>query len=292
MIDIKELFPETFDVEFYRLKNFNDAFLINHYKVHGKDEGCSASPGAFKEYIKDLIYDITPALEIGPFSKPFLNPKTTNFFDILSQEELKERARHLGNTWNPDTVPFIDYISPIGDLSIVHEKFDLVYSSHCIEHQPNFVKHLHQAECLLNDKGVYVLFIPDYRFCFDHYRPPSHIGEILEAYFGDHTFHTLQNMIEQYTRSTHNTPSRHWKGDHGNMEKIQPKQLLQIIKKWQSAKKDKKYIDLHAWKLTPDIFAEIISLLQNMDLIKLSLFRVYDTPRDRTEFCAILTKSV
>lgn len=289
--DFTGLFPEAFDAKVYREKNFNDEALKSHYMLFGKHEGRYCSHAAHREYLAALIYDVTPALEIGPFSAPVLNPATAKFFDVLSQEGLMQRARKIGEPYNPDTVPRIDYVSPTGDLTIINEKFDLIFSSHCIEHQPNLIKHFLDIEKILNPGGVYVFIIPDFRFCFDHYRNPSHIGDVLSAYHNGHKFHTLETIIEERTRATHNFAHRHWQGDHGNLPEADPQKISRLVEEWKSAKDENKYIDVHAWKLTPDIFKEIVTLLKVMGYINLSLLRIYNTPRPRFEFCGVLKKN-
>ena len=49
----------------------------------------------------------------------------------------------------------------------------LQVSSHCIEHQIELVRHLKAVSRLLSPLGVYLMLVPDYCFCFDHFQTAS-----------------------------------------------------------------------------------------------------------------------
>jgi SAM-dependent methyltransferase len=48
--------------------------------------------------------------------------------------------------------------------------FQLIMSSHALEHQPDLVRHLQKVSRLLRKGGYYLAFVPNKRFCFDHYK--------------------------------------------------------------------------------------------------------------------------
>lgn len=50
------------------------------------------------------------------------------------------------------------------------------------------------------------------------------------------------------------------------------------------------YIDVHAWRFTPQSFREISSLLCELGLSPLKPARIYDTPKPLFEFAAVLVK--
>ncbi len=50
--------------------------------------------------------------------------------------------------------PKIEYLSPTGDLTIVNRRFHAVLSSHCIEHQPDLIRHLQHVAALLDPGGT------------------------------------------------------------------------------------------------------------------------------------------
>ena len=119
-------------------------------------------------------------LEIGPFHAPALSGPGVAYFDLQPTDALIARVRDYGLPTS--RVPKIDYSEPTGDLSVIDRRFDAVFSSHCIEHQPSLIRHLTQVSNVLHPGGAYYLIVPDKRYCFDHYLPLSTLGGVIEAH--------------------------------------------------------------------------------------------------------------
>lgn len=203
---------------------------------------------------------------------------------MLDQAGLQADARTLGR--NPDAVPFIDYVSPTGDLASVAERYELVLSSDAIEHTPDLIAHLKAAGELLTPTGVYALMVPDIRYCFDHFLPPSSIAAVLQAHVGSRKVHTLASIFEHRALTTHNDPVRHWAQDHGERPDTGPGRVSTAIVEWEAAKGG--YVDVHARQFTPPSFDQILTLLVRMRQIRLRPLRIYQTVRGSNEFLAIL----
>lgn len=281
-------FAPEFDPAFYReihqdLRHFSDAELFEHYQNYGRAEGRAASPMALRPSFLEAIRHIRPALEIGPFDNPLLKGPGVKYFDVLDTDALKKRAEKIGS--NPENVPFIDYVSDVGDLGIVSETFNLVLSSHVIEHQPDLIRHLNQVAAILKPAGCYAVFVPDHRYCFDHFLSASNIAEVIDAHFAERRVHTLASLIEHSALTTHNDAGRHWRGDHGDSA-IDPNRVRGAIQEWTAAAG--RYIDVHAWQFTPTSFRSIIGALHALGLSRLYPLRVYETVYGSVEFCAIL----
>lgn len=117
--------------------------LEPHWNSHGWKEN---RPGQFiltRNHLKGILDRKISYLEIGPYGRPYINRAIFNvkYFDVLSQEELKIKSLS-DNDHEEKNIPYIDYVHPFGDLSIVDEKFNCAFSSHCIEHQPDILDHL------------------------------------------------------------------------------------------------------------------------------------------------------
>lgn len=220
----------------------------------------------------------------APLQTPALHGSSVRYFDVLDSNGLRKRAEEHG--LDPGNVPEIDYVSPTGDLTIIPEKFRLVFSSHCIEHQPDLIGHLKAVERLLMDGGQYAMIVPDCRYCFDYFLPPSNIAEVISAHYEGRRLHTLRSIIEHRALITHNEPARHWRGDHGKLE-LEPVKIHAAIDEWRSS--NGRYIDVHAWQFTPDTFREIIVCLNELGYIRLALQQIHDTLQDSFEFHVVLT---
>lgn len=227
-------------------------------------------------------------LEIGPFCNPALVGTHVRYFDVLDSDGLAERARKLGkgSDRRPET---IHYVSASGDLSVVAETFRAVFSSHCIEHQPDLVRHLQQVSALLQDDGRYFLIIPDKRYCFDHFLPESSIARVLEAHTSARRIHDIQSVIEHRALITHNDAARHWRGDHGAPFGVQDTERCKAALDEYSAANGR-YIDVHAWQFTPDSFRLIMDSLWALGLTDLVVERIHPTLRSTLQFFVVLRR--
>lgn len=228
-----------------------------------------------------------PVLEIGPFDRPWLSGPMVRYFDVLSQDQLKARARAEPHR-NPDKCPFIHFVSSTGDLSIVDGEFSAVFSSHCIEHQPDLIRHLRDVARLLRPGGRYYLIVPDKRFCFDHFLPESTIDEVSAA--KGRTHHTEKAISEHALGVTHNINILHWLGLHGRAAADDPAAKARHEDSMERARAGE-YVDVHAWQFTPSSFRQMIQLLFDRGEIGLEPAAVYDTGFGKIEFMAVLKRA-
>lgn len=285
--------PQEIDIGFYRsnypdLAALKDPELVDHFRQFGGAEGRLSSPHQHREGFLKLVSSKKISLEIGPFASPVTSGRNAKYFDILDTKALKARAKEIGI--DPTKVPKIDFVEPNGDLSVIGRKFHSVVSSHCIEHQPDLVKHLTDVSSLLERGGAYYLLIPNKLYCFDHYVESTNIGDVLQASREKRKVHTLASVIEHRALTTHNDPLRHWKQEHhdaGWADNIAPRTEA-AIKELDAAKG--RYVDVHAWQFTPGSFRQIMVLLNQLGYCDLVPELVYETPFGRNEFAAILRK--
>ena len=285
--------PSEFDLDWYRKTNadlaeFSDQAIADHYDTNGRAEGRVTSPLALRENYINLVHREESILEIGPFCNPAIIGENVKYFEVLDQDALIARA-HACN-YDIRQVPNIDYMSPIGDLSIVDRHFDACFSSHVIEHQPDLVRHLRQVTRILKPGGAYYLIVPDRRYCFDHFNVESSLARVLDAFYQKKTTHDLQSVIEHRVLVTHNDPHRHWDGDHEDQldSKVLEERLLYALSEHEAAAGG--YIDVHAWQFTPDSLQAIIKALAQLGYISLRAEKIFGTPQGRFEFTAILRK--
>jgi len=300
-------FELNFIPDIYRLNNpdlwdFSDNDLLKHFNNSGIKEGrisCNLmTRDGLKLYLNDFINksDSCQSLEISPFASPFLlnkNKKKIKYFDVLNREELIKRANSINVAnetilYDPSKIPEMDYVNSQGSLSKIDQKFNIIFSSHTIEHIPDIINHINEVETLLNDSGFYILIIPDKRYCFDHYLHESNVASMIDSYYQKNKKHSLTSIIEHKSLTTHNDPVKHWGGEHGDYNY---KNLAKIIKEsYELYKENIDYIDVHKWQFTPTSFEFNMNLLFEMNFINLKPHRVYHTPKNNFEFIAILKK--
>jgi SAM-dependent methyltransferase len=281
--------PPEVDAGFYRrrwpdLQSLSDAQLAEHYAVFGRNEGRVANPAGERPGFLGLIPPKARILEIGPAHKPCFTGGNVKYFDVQDSDGL--RARALTHHENPKGTPSrIDFVSPTGDLGIVRETFDAVFSSHAIEHQPDLIGHLIEVDRLLAPGGAYFVICPDKRYCFDHHIPASTIGEVFEAHAARRQTHRMADFIDAMSMSSHNDPARHWAKDSPPVG-VNARLVAQALD--QIEKANGGYIDCHAWRMTPSSFREILETLHQLGKSPLRPLRVYDTTMGQNEFFVVL----
>ena len=301
-------FPPELDLSHYRrypdLASLSDEELTRHYTKYGRDEGRFANVITDRSQFIAVMPKQEPVLEIGPFCNPLVVGTNVRYFDVHDQQSLISRARRIGRelrllgpkhlpqrrSWRFDIrkVPKIDFVSPTGDLSLVNQRFATVVSSHCIEHQPDLIRHLQIVHDLLIDGGFYFIVLPDKRYCFDHFIRESTIADIIDAHLAGRRIHTAKSVIENLALTTHNDSQRHWKGDHGQSRASDAQALQAAVNVFEAA--NGSYVDVHAWQFTPESFRGVIATLGALGYVQLAVERVYSTLYGSSEFYAILKR--
>jgi SAM-dependent methyltransferase len=284
--------PEEFACSPYREANpdlyeLSDDELVEHYRSFGETEGRQANALASREDFVSLIPSGADVLEIGPYYSPLVRGPNVAYFDVRSRDAMLERAG--GEGFDGSAAPDIDFVSPTGDLGIVDRTFDVVVSSHAIEHQPDLIGHMRSVERLLRPGGIYFVIVPDKRYSYDHFNAESDLADIVEAYHHRRNKHTLRSVLGQSVLSTHNDCIRHWNGDHGNfLENARARTKAGIDAYVES---EDAYIDVHAWYFTPASARIVFEALRETDYVLLTLERLYTTRRNTFEFWMVLRKS-
>jgi len=85
------------------------------------------------------------------------------------------RPGKIGHRHNVDVV----------DLDIIDKKYDVIISSHVIEHIANPIKAIFNWKKILNKDGLILSIIPDKRFTFDHKRPLTSYAHLIEDFLNN-----------------------------------------------------------------------------------------------------------
>jgi SAM-dependent methyltransferase len=293
--------PQEFSYEIYRnsnkdLSTFSEERARQHYKMNGQKEGriCSSIKGR-ASFLRIIPKNIS-LLEIGPFFSPsfYKSEYNVNFLDVFSTEQLRRKANAIQGV-DPAKVPDIDYVcTGQSYFELIRKKFDCVFSSHSIEHQPCLITHLCEVSSILEEGGRYFIVVPDKRYCFDSFFPESTIADVLEAYLLGRREHSIRTVMRGWLLTTHNDALRFWSGDKAGDTLSQPvtetygRRVKDAVDRWRSRKD---YIDAHAWQFTPANFSHLVQLIYAASLTSMEVEAVYPTLRNSFEFYAILRRS-
>jgi hypothetical protein len=283
--------PSAFEPDFYRqsypdLSGLTDQEALEHFRSEGIAKGYSGSPPANRGHLLSFAHDDGSILEIGPFHAPSVVGEHVRYMDAFTTEELTRLVRDAGH--DTSNVPTIHYVSSDGSFDMVGRTFAAVFSGHCIEHQPDLVRHLRGVSSVLEDNGRYYIACPDKRYCFDHYAPETVIVDVLAAYHEKRKVHQPRSFLIQGLSRAHNDSDRHWAHDHGPRQYEGYKDAKREI--FGFVPYDGTYHDTHAWQFTPGSFFQIMSFLYEVGLTDLAPERVYHTRFGTNEFTAVLRK--
>jgi SAM-dependent methyltransferase len=275
--------PEFYAASYADLAHMPHAEATKHFFQYGVAEGRQGAPLGCRPAFSQRIANLASVLEIGPFCNPTLRGANVRYLDVLDADQLRNRAHAL----DIDASGVPDHIHYLGEIDQIEEAFDGVVSSHAIEHQPDLIRHLRGvAKVLKPGSGHYYVFVPDKRYCFDHFIPESTIADVIQAHSERRTLHTLQSVIEHHALNTHNDPGSHWAGIHGEQHPLnQPGRILEAMN---LHRKSTDYIDVHAWYFTPENFWNIMNALHACGMITLRPTEIYTTLRNTNEFFAVL----
>lgn len=257
----------------------------------------SCSYIAREDFLKPVTSDIK-ILEIGPYIAPFFTGENVKYFDIMDTDGIKNQIlfekneaikNYVDSNADLSKVPHIDYVHKNGDMSSIKEKFDMVFSSHNIEHQIDLIDHLNQVANLLNSGGKFYLIIPDKRYCFDHFIPESSLSDIIDNHYNYSKSHSLKTILAMSCETTHNDVRLHWQGEHGQVKGRNFECYNEAVGVFKETKGE--YLNAHRWRFTPQQFEFVIDSLYNMNIISLKVEKVYRTQYNTTEFMAVLKKA-
>lgn len=255
----------------------------------------------FREKHKDInshrfvLASLTPPqakiLEIGAGSgSVFTREKFPNYsvLDFYSSEEVKHHfAQDYGiGGLKSDDFPQVDYICKNGVLSesTNGEKFDLVYSSHAIEHQPCLVTHLLEIEKILADDGLVAFVVPTLKCTFDALRQHTTTAEVLAKYHGKEKKPSGANVFDYFARHVTLNPGREITFEDDFSYSFPIELAYEKFKK--SLNEEAPYEDIHNWTFTPDSF---VLLMLELYLLKIiSLFPKIITPVSYNEFLCVM----
>lgn len=244
-----------------------------------------------RTYFNNFNNENISCLEIAPYHNPVL--KNSKTFDVYSKNKLIELCQKDYNINSCDKIKDVDFVDEKGDLSsIKNETFDLILSSHCLEHTVDLITHLEQVLSLLKNQGHYICFVPHRLYCFDHYKQPKSAADVLEAYYTKRKLPTLKTFLETAIYTAHNDPTSHWKGIHGNWNSFDKKSIENLVEHYEKITKEEQYTSLHNWQFTLQEFISVFSILKQLEFFNnFNIVYTIDVNKDSHEFCIIFQKN-
>ena len=232
-------------------------------------------------------------LEIGASHAP-LAPKSkyknAQVLDHASAADLKEKYKNDA-TVRTENIEEVDYVwsgEPYHELIGETHCFDWIIGSHLVEHVPDLVAFLQNCEKILKPDGLLSLAIPDKRYCFDYFRSLSNTSDVLDAFLTQRIKPTPGRVFECCSNITKRGTQTSWGQAPSADEFYSLCTRDEAVKAFESAKSGV-YMDTHCWTFIPPSFALILSDLQFLGLLNLSIVAEFET--EGNEFFVTLGKA-
>ncbi|WP_181411160.1 class I SAM-dependent methyltransferase [Nocardioides humi] len=248
------------------------------------------------------IHDFTSGrgLEIGPLDSAISDKAVDDvrYVDIFDVAGLREHYADDPNV-HLDLIPEIDFPHYVDgtyrDLATAAKPgapYDWVIASHVIEHIPDFVGWLHQIADLTADGGALLLAVPDRRYTFDRHRPPTTVGQALEAHELGHSrpgTRALHDFAASVLAVNSHEIAR-MDGLPGRDRRVHPN--LAEARRQVERSHAGEYVDCHVWLWTPTDFLHQIQELRALGAVSWYVETVKPRRRAAGEFLVVLRKAV
>ena len=244
-----------------------------------------------------LDFSVGHGLEVGPLHNATVtrDEGDVSYVDVMDRDRLVEH--YATDPEVPtDAIPEIDFwlIDERGETRTLVEAtkagapFDWAMASHVIEHVPDIIGWLDELAQIVVDGGRLVLAVPDRRYEFDAHRPPSTVGQMLQAHYSKDQRPAVAAVYDHFSSAVHFDPKGVWKGELPTFDdRIHPSEQAQHMVARSLAGE---YVDCHVWLFTPDSFVHHLHELRVAGLSSWIVERINPTPLYHLEFQVVLRR--
>lgn len=245
-------------------------------------------------------------LEFGALASPVVPPGTPGIRYVDHVDTAGLRAKYAADP-NVDLTRLVpvSHVWDGGGESLARElqgaPVRYVVASHVFEHLPNPIGWLQRLASLLAPGGVVGLIVPDMRYTFDGQRRPSAIPEVLEAWLQDLRRPSIRQVLDHFVHKTQ-VPQEAgaaalW-ADPGLRQRVarsHPHLLRELghagVRAYAGKIAEGEHIDAHCHVFTPDSFTTLMSEIDALGLLPLTLTQVVPTHPGEDDFIAVLTRA-
>jgi hypothetical protein len=204
-------------------------------------------------------------VEIGASFRPLV-PKRDGWNTCVVDHDTRDGllAKYAAAAIDPGELEEVDVLWKGGPL---HEAFpsdrlgtfDALIASHVLEHMPDLIAFLDSARRLVRPDGCLVFALPDKRWSFDFFRPPTLAGRVLLAHHERHERHSPATLFDEvaYAVTLDGRPGWGSGEQAGRLMFAHPAGRAKTIFDAVCGPGDC-YRDAHAWQFTPASFALLI----------------------------------
>jgi SAM-dependent methyltransferase len=254
---------------------------------------------SYRQYINAIEIDRNARiLEVGPLNRPIIDKArfpNAVYCDIRTTEEIK--ALYTSNDYLSTTSLTVP-IEEIVDIDfVINEsykktfsnvpKFDYIVSSHVFEHVENIILTLQDISTILAPNGRLIIYYPDIRYCFDHFRAEASFRDAYDVFINGRPALARMAMDFYYSAISENRAPVFWlsKSHHDLMP---ANDMTKAIEAFERTYNGELMDDVHYWPFSDAGFIKFLYDLVRSDLLCLTSREFYPTQINTQEFLLVL----
>jgi len=257
---------------------------------------------SYRQYFNAIEADKNAKiLEIGPLHRPIIRKSeylNAIYCDIRSTDEIK--SLYSGNDYL-DTTELSVQVDKIVDIDVVIKdsyeatfasmhKFDYIVASHVLEHVEDLIFTLQDLSTILTDNGKLVIYYPDIRYSFDHFRAEASFRDVYDVHINKRT--ALARMVFDFHNSVipeNDAPVLWQPGSH--YELLPTNDIKKSIEMFNRSYSGEFIDDVHYWPFSDTGFVKLLYDMTRSDMLHLICKEFYPTQFNTQEFLIVLEKS-
>lgn len=258
--------------------------------------------GNYREMIHSFIGSTDARiLEIGPLNRPLIKREqypNVLYCDIRSTAEVK--ALYADDDYLKVTnisIPIEDIVGVDVVLKDSYEKtfsslpkFDYIVASHVLEHVEDLLFFLQDVSKVLAEGGKLIIYYPDKRYCFDHFRSEASFRDAYDVYKKGRG--ALSRMVLDFflTAINENAEIVFWNA--ADMQMMLPNNDKEkAFDLYERSNKGEFIDDVHYWPFSDAGFLKFIYDAVRTDFIRLNCHDFCPTQQNTQEFLVVLGKN-
>ena len=193
-------------------------------------------------------------------------------------------------------IPEIDFVLtqpdgrvvPVAEAAKAGAPFDWVVASHVMEHVPDEIGWLADVAEVVADDGALVLALPDRRYTADLHRPPTTVGQMIDAHLARGEVPSVRAVYDHYSSAVRYDTEGLWRGTtSGDDDKVHS--LQDAMERVERAREGE-HVDCHVWVFTPDSFLRQMRELRLLGLSTWYVEELVATEPDDNEFRVLMRR--
>lgn len=229
-------------------------------------------------------------LEFGPLDNPTFHADLgdrVEYLDYFSTDELRASSADVPNRRVSRIAPVHHVVKSKHFGGIPDGPFDLLVANHVLEHVPDPITWLHEAQSLMADGGWLFMALPDRRWTFDYHRPVTVASSMVRAHEEDLDKPSQWQVMEAIYYWTKVDGKALWAG--AEPPPFSPRMDLRRARE-QAEERSRTYADVHCWVFTLDSFRRCMTDLHDAGMVDLVVDLAREPAHGTNEFFVVLRK--